>query len=131
MVPEALQIAAREAATKAYAPYSKFTVGAALMDDAGAIYTGCNVENISYGLTVCAERVALFTAIAAGARRFTALALCAPDKVTPCGACCQVLAEFCSGDLPIALLSLTDPTPQYMRLTDVFPNPFTTTRLTP
>ena len=75
--PEVLLPAARAAAKKAYAPYSEFTVGAALMDENGVIYTGCNIENVSYGLTVCAERVALFNALSQGARRFIALALSA------------------------------------------------------
>ena len=124
MVPEALIIAAREAAQKAYAPYSKFCVGAAVMDEAGTIYTGCNVENVSYGLTVCAERIALFNALSQGSRRFTALALCAPERVTPCGACRQVIAEFCDADLPIALTTPEGEETQVVRFGDLFPNPF-------
>lgn len=124
MVPETLILAAREAAKRAYAPYSNFCVGAAVMDESGAIYTGCNVENVSYGLTVCAERIALFNALSQGSRRFTALALCAPERVTPCGACRQVLAEFCSATLPIALTTPDGNETQVVRLGDLFPNPF-------
>lgn len=124
MVPEALILAAREAAKHAYAPYSNFCVGAAVMDESGAIYTGCNVENVSYGLTVCAERIALFNALSQGSRRFTALALCAPERVTPCGACRQVIAEFCDADLPIALTTPEGEETQVVRFGDLFPNPF-------
>lgn len=87
---------AREAGEKAYAPYSGLCVGAALLTPDGNIYTGCNVENISYGLTECAERVAVFTAVAHGYRRFAGMALYAdaPEPLTPCGACRQVLFEF-------------------------------------
>jgi len=81
---------------QAYAPYSGFAVGAAVMASDGRIFTGCNVENISYGLTQCAERVAIGSAIAAGAREFLALAVVADTRqpISPCGACRQVMAEF-------------------------------------
>jgi cytidine deaminase len=87
---------ARLAREKAYAPYSRFAVGAALLTEDGEIITGCNVENVSYGLTICAERVAAFTAVAAGRKIISGLALVAdlPEPPTPCGACRQVLAEF-------------------------------------
>jgi cytidine deaminase len=84
-----------EARRNAYAPYSGFAVGAALLAEDGRIFTGCNVENASYGLTVCAERVALFKAVSEGARRFLALAVaCGEGACAPCGACRQVLYEF-------------------------------------
>jgi cytidine deaminase len=78
----------------AYVPYSHFPVGASLRSEDGTIYTGCNVENASYGLTICAERNALAHAVAEGARRFDAVAVVTENGVTPCGACRQVLAEF-------------------------------------
>ena len=84
---------AREAAAHAYAPYSAYPVGAAVLCG-GAIYTGANVENASFGLTVCAERAAIFAAIGAGARRVDAVALYTRTPATPCGACLQVIAEF-------------------------------------
>jgi cytidine deaminase len=79
---------------RAYAPYSRFLVGAALCAADGTIFAGCNVENASYGLTICAERNAIAQAIAAGARDFTAVAVVSENGVTPCGACRQVLVEF-------------------------------------
>jgi cytidine deaminase len=88
--------AAWQVRESAYAPYSNFFVGAALLAEDGRIFTGCNVENISYGLTNCAERVAIGAAVAAGVRRFLAVAVVADTSVpiSPCGACRQVLAEF-------------------------------------
>lgn len=104
MKPEQLIALALEARQNAYAPYSNFAVGAALLTAKGEVYTGCNVENSSYGLTVCAERIALFTAVAGGERKFSALAVAADTEeyCSPCGACRQVLAEF-GGDTKVYL----------------------------
>lgn len=95
--------AANAAAGRAYAPYSKFHVGAAIMSRDGRVFTGCNVENASFGLTNCAERTALFCAVAAGCRDFKAIAIVADGEQMPypCGACRQVLAEFCDRDLDV------------------------------
>lgn len=93
-VEQALIRAAREARAHAYAPYSGYAVGAAVLADDGRVFAGCNVENASYGLSMCAERVAVFGAAAAGAQRLAAAAVCTPDGGTPCGACRQVLLEF-------------------------------------
>ncbi len=93
---EALLVAARQVREKAYAPYSHFAVGAALRTKSGRVFCGCNVENLSFGLTSCAERNAVFAAVAAGEKEFEGIAIIADSKdpVTPCGACRQVLAEF-------------------------------------
>jgi len=93
---EKLVIAAQEAREKAYVPYSNFKVGAAVLTKKGTVYTGCNVENASYGLCNCAERTAIFKAISEGEREFAAIAIIADTHhpVAPCGACRQVMAEF-------------------------------------
>ncbi|MBA2753723.1 MAG: cytidine deaminase [Chloroflexia bacterium] len=102
--------AAREAAGRAYVPYSNFPVGAAVLTDDGSVVTGCNVENASYGLTCCAERVAAFTAAAAGHRTFRAVAVTAPaaTRASPCGACRQVLREFVPAGGMLVLLDGVD-----------------------
>ena len=101
-----LAIKARE---RAYAPYSSFAVGAALLSENGKVYLGCNIENSSFSPTNCAERTAIFSAIADGERKFTAIAVCG-GKIgkkrifcTPCGVCRQVLSEFCDADLKVIL----------------------------
>ena len=95
---------AREAREKAYCPYSHFMVGAAVLGENGKIYTGCNIENASYGMTVCAERTAIFAMVADGCRKFDALAVvgAGDDDSAPCMACRQVMTEFCSSfDVPV------------------------------
>ncbi len=113
MIEEGLQkklIEAAQAARKqAYAPYSKFLVGAAVLAEDGAITAGANVENASYGLTICAERVAVGAAVAAGARKLTAVAVVTSGGASPCGACRQVLAEF-GGAMDVVLVDADDPT---------------------
>lgn len=91
-----MESVAREAAGSSYSPYSQFPVGAAVLTEDGRIFSACNVENASFGLSICAERAAVFQAIAAGCRRITALVVYTPTTktVTPCGACRQVVAEF-------------------------------------
>lgn len=115
---------ARIARELAYSPYSRFAVGAALLTADGTVYPGCNVENLSYGLTVCAERVAAFTAVAAGHRDFTALALVTdtPEPVTPCGACRQVLHEF-SPDMWVITANLSG-RQRMFRLRELLPEAF-------
>jgi len=95
---------ALQARKGAFAKYSNFRVGAALETRDGQIYPGCNIENASYSLTICAERTALFSAMAAGERHFTRLVVASENGVSPCGACRQVIWELC-GDIPIILVS--------------------------
>lgn len=103
-----LVAAALAARRNAYAPYSKFLVGAALETASGRIFTGCNVENCSYGLTICAERTAATSAVAAGEREFVRIALALSGAGTPCGACRQFLAEF-NPRLPILIVDADAP----------------------
>ncbi len=105
--PELVQ-AAIDVRQRAYARYSQFLVGAAILAANGKIYTGCNVENSSYGLTICAERAAVFNAVAAGQKQFQLLAIATAGGGTPCGACRQVLAEF-APELPILLVDVDRP----------------------
>jgi cytidine deaminase len=116
--------AAIEARQHAHAPFSHFQVGAALEDQSGRIFTGCNIENATYGLTICAERVAVFKAISEGARKFVRVAVAADTDVLtpPCGACRQILWEFC-GDVELTLANLQGKT-ETLRLKDLFPRPF-------
>ena len=115
---------AAEALEHAHAPYSGFRVGAAILARDGRVFTGCNVENASYGLTICAERAAVFKAVSEGATSFEALALVCdgPGPVTPCGACLQVLREFCA-DLPVVYSTLAGP-PRRTSLKKLLPSPF-------
>ena len=116
--------AALAARNNAHAPYSHFLVGAALEADDGRVFTGCNVENATYGLSVCAERIAVFKAISEGARRFRRIAVAADtdDLTPPCGACRQILWEFC-GDIEVTLTNFHGKT-ESLRLKDLFPRPF-------
>jgi cytidine deaminase len=126
---DALLQAARTARDQAHAPYSDFRVGAALYCADGHIYSGCNVENASYGLTVCAERHAVAAMVAGGGRRIEALLVISPtpSPITPCGACRQVIAEFAAADMPILMaadpevihtMTLGELLPAGFRLTD-------------
>jgi cytidine deaminase len=110
MDPNKLIFVAKKAMERAYAPYSNYKVGAALVCDDGTVFKGCNIENASYGLTNCAERSAIFSAITAGKREFKAIAIAAAGEPAPfpCGACRQVLAEFCNSDFPVYVASSAD-----------------------
>ena len=114
-------IAARN---NAHAPYSHFQVGAALESTDGRVFTGCNVENATYGLSLCAERVAVFKAISEGARKFQRIAVAADTDVLtpPCGACRQILWEFC-GDAEVVLANLRGKVERY-RMSALLPKPF-------
>lgn len=116
--------AAREARERALAPYSGFRVGAALECVDGTIVSGCNIENASYGLTVCAERVALLKALSEGHRAFTRIVVVAdtPSPTPPCGPCRQLLWEYC-GDIPVIMADLSTITATH-QLSTLFPMPF-------
>lgn len=124
MTKEKLVECAMRARENAYAPYSNFKVGAALETSNGRVFTGCNVENATYGLTVCAERVALWKAISEGEREFSAIAVVTESErpASPCGACRQLLWEFC-GDIDVILANL-ERREESRRLRDLFPYPF-------
>jgi cytidine deaminase len=112
---------------RAYAPYSKFCVGAALLTQEGRVFPGGNIENASYGLTLCAERTALGAAVAAGCRRFTAIAVVSSGQTSPmpCGACLQALAEFCRPDFVIVTAAARNPAaPAIYSLKDLLPRAF-------
>ena len=121
---DTLGTAALAARENAVAPYSHFRVGAALEDAGGRVHTGCNIENATYGLTLCAERVAVFKALSEGSRSFRRIAIAADtDTLTPpCGACRQILWEFC-GDIEILLLNPRGQS-EVLRLKELFPRAF-------
>ena len=123
-MPDMLVTAARRARELAHAPFSRFKVGAALETLDGIVLTGCNIENATYGLTMCAERVAMFKALSEGHRAFTRIAIVADtDAPTPpCGACRQILWEF-GGNLEVLLANMTAETGKH-RLKDLLPLPF-------
>jgi cytidine deaminase len=124
-IDELIEVAS-SARQRAYAPYSHFLVGAALLGESGTIYPGCNVENISYGLTSCAERNAIFRGIGDGEQRFTAVAVVTAidPPASPCGACRQVLLEFAAnGDMDVVLANL-DGTRRLTRLSSLLPESF-------
>ncbi len=120
-----LVAAALDALKESYAPYSEYSVGAALLAESGEIYPGCNVENVSYGLSICAERNAVFAAVASGERRFAAIAIAAAGerKPFPCGACRQVLSEFCDADFPVFVVD-AEGCAERFRLADLIPYAF-------
>ena len=103
---EELMQKAKEASEKSYSPYSKFAVGACVMTDDGAIYCGCNFENSSFGMTICAERNAIGSAVADGKRKIKAVAIYSPNQqnCAPCGACRQVMHEFCDNDEDVDII---------------------------
>ena len=126
----ALQQAAKNAAAQAYAPYSKFPVGVAVLASSGKIYSGCNVENASYGGTICAERNAIAAAVVAGERAFDALMVYTPQEMLtpPCGICRQVIAEFFTPDSPVASCNHLGQQ-QSWTLSELLPSAFTPTYL--
>ena len=115
---------AKQSRENAHAPYSNFRVGAALRASSGRIFGGCNVENATYGLTVCAERVAILKAISDGERGFDAISVVTDTEALtpPCGACRQLIWEFC-GDIPVVLANLKGRVEQ-IQMRDLFPKPF-------
>ena len=121
--------AAKQARENAHAKFSNFKVGAGLRSSSGKIYGGCNVENATYGLTVCAERVAIFKAISEGERKFDAIAVVtdASTLTPPCGACRQLIWEFC-GDIPVVLANLAGKV-EVIRMSQLFPKPFDSSNL--
>ncbi len=129
MTHEQLIAQANEAVQYAYAPYSNYRVGAALLTEDGEVFTGVNIENASYGATICAERVAVFKAVSAGHRRFKAIALVTGqgDFPTPCGMCRQVLVEFGNTDMEVILYNAEKK--EVHRLGDLLPLSFTGSNL--
>ena len=126
---EILIEAAKQARQNAHAPFSNFRVGAALRATSGRIFAGCNIENATYGLTVCAERVAIFKAMSEGERGFDAISVVTDTDTltTPCGACRQLIWEFC-GDVPVILANLKGKT-EIIQMKTLFPKPFDSSNL--
>ncbi len=124
-IKESLFNAASEVRKNAYAPYSNYHVGAALLTDDGEIFLGCNVENASYGLTICAERNAIASAVAKGKKNFSAILVLTRDENpgTPCGACRQVMGEFFNPDAPVFLAN-TEGIKKEHKVKDLLPFPF-------
>lgn len=129
MTPKQLLDAARVARRHARCQYSEFAVGAALLSKDGRVFTGCNVENASYGLTICAERVALLKALSEGANSFTRIAIVTESEIPtpPCGPCRQLMWEY-GGDLDVILGDLKKQTARY-KMTELFPHPFEASNL--
>ncbi len=117
---------ANEAKEFAHAPYSKFRVGAAILTEDGDVFTGCNIENSSYSLTICAERVAIFKAISSGKKKFKSIAIVSDSKnyISPCGACRQVLMDLAGGDLEVILTNSLGKK-KIVKLSELLPFPFT------
>ena len=129
---DSLLAAARAARELAYAPYSRFRVGAAVLSRDGRLFNGCNVENAAYGLCNCAERTALFSAIAAGCQpgEFVGIAVIgdSPGPISPCGACRQVMSELCPPDMPVLMANLLGDR-QQSTVSALLPGAFTLTTL--
>ncbi|MCH1495177.1 MAG: cytidine deaminase [Rubripirellula sp.] len=123
MLDEAIKLAA-EVTKHAYAPYSEFPVGCVIIDQTNEMHVGCNVENASYGLTMCAERNATGNAISSGAKQFKTIIIASREAVTPCGACRQVLAEFSSPETEVILLDLDGNQRERHSLTSLLPHQF-------
>ena len=121
--------AARKARKSAYAPYSKYQVGAAVLAKSGKIYSGCNVENAAYPSGLCAERVAIFKAVSEGEREFIALAVVTSNLGSPCGACRQVMSEFAEDDAMIILASTKGKHIKQFTMAEILPDRFTAQHL--
>ena len=126
---DALIAAARKSREHAHAKFSNFRVGAALRSSSGKIYGGCNVEHATYGLTICAERVALYKAISEGERTFDSIAVVTDTEsfTPPCGACRQLIWEFC-GDVPVVMANLKEKL-ETIPMRELFPKPFDSSNL--
>lgn len=125
-IDDTLPQMAIEASRNAYVPYSGFKVGAAVITEDGSIYTGCNIENGSYGLTMCAERTAIYKAISGGARKIKAIAIAGGENTPayPCGACRQVLSEFGNADTTVCCLTLDGKKRETFTLEELLPKSF-------